>query len=99
MAEIKLRIRELRQQRGMTLADLAGQVGMSIPHLSDLETGKKRFNATNLAALAEALEVTPSALFDEGEESIQGRINRLPPEDFNLIMRMLEALERAGPEE
>jgi transcriptional regulator with XRE-family HTH domain len=88
VTEIKLRIRKLRQERGMTLAELSEMAGMSVPHLSDLETGKKRFN-----------EVTPSALFDEGDESIQGRINRLPPEDFNVIMRMLEALEKAGPED
>lgn len=97
MGKIKLRIRELRQHRGMTLAELSKAAGMSTPHLSDLETGKKRFNSDNLSALAEALEVTPGSLFDEGDDSIQGRINRLPPENSDLIMRMLEALERASP--
>ena len=99
MTAIKLRIRELRQQRDMTLAELSKLADMSAPHLSDLETGKKRFNATNLAALAKALEVPPSALLDDGPNNLQARIHALPAEDFNVIMRTLEALEQTRPED
>jgi transcriptional regulator with XRE-family HTH domain len=48
-------IRQLREQKGMTLEDLASEAGISYQYLSGIETGKENFTISVLEALAEAL--------------------------------------------
>jgi transcriptional regulator with XRE-family HTH domain len=65
------RVRARRQRRGWTLKDLAGNTGLSVPYLSDIERNKLA-NPTleTLAALAGALQTTISDLLgDQGAPS------------------------------
>ena len=66
--EIKPRIRELRQARGLKLKELAEMIGISPPHLSEVERGKKNLNNHLLARLADALNVQPSDLIASNPE-------------------------------
>lgn len=50
-------IRVLREYRGWTQPQLAAAAGISIPYLSQLESGKRRGSANILSALAAALRV------------------------------------------
>jgi len=50
-------VRVLRKYRGLTQAQLATAAGISVPYLSQLESGKRRGSAKILAALAAALKV------------------------------------------
>ena len=59
---LSLRIRELRQERGWTVAHLAGLVGISTPHMSQVERGIKNLNNHLLVRTAEALGVEPDDL-------------------------------------
>ena len=50
-------IRVWRQYRGYSQAKLAGEAGISMPYLSQLESGKRKGSLEVLADIARALEV------------------------------------------
>lgn len=56
-------IRTRRRARELTLVDLAGQVDLSQPFLSQIENGRARPSLMSLHRLAEALDTTVQALF------------------------------------
>lgn len=66
--EIKIgsRIRQLRQERGMTLDQLAAQAGISASHLSRLERDQAEPSFTVAAAIAERIGVSLSELLPNG---------------------------------
>lgn len=84
--KLKLRIREIRQHQSLTLAELAGRVGISVPHLSEVERGVKNINNHLLTRIAEALDVKPRDLIDDDTD----------PEavEFALVMESLDADDR-----
>ncbi len=57
LMETKSRIRTYRKYRGMTGTDLASAAGISQPHLSDIENGKKAGSVDVLKRIATALRV------------------------------------------
>ncbi|MFI6505283.1 helix-turn-helix domain-containing protein [Nonomuraea typhae] len=60
---IGLRLRTLRRWRGMTLAELAGQAGMSTSYLSMAERGLRALDRRSfIASLAAALQVSETEL-------------------------------------
>lgn len=64
---IGARLREIREARGKSQAVIAGLAGITEPYLSMLETGKRALNRrSTIVALANALEISPSDLFDLG---------------------------------
>lgn len=56
-------IRVRRRACGRTLVDLAADVGLSQPFLSQIENGRARPSMTSLYRIAHALGTTPQALF------------------------------------
>lgn len=84
--KLKLRIREIRQHQSLTLAELAGRAGISVPHLSEVERGVKNINNHLLTRIAEALDVKPRDLIDDDTD----------PEavEFALVMESLDADDR-----
>lgn len=70
------RLKELREQRGMTQTSLADLAGVSQPTISDLELGKNpRVDAWIVAKLASALHTTMRYLLGLTD-------NPVPPEDM-----------------
>jgi transcriptional regulator with XRE-family HTH domain len=57
LATVGPRLRALRQQRDMTLADLSAATGISVSTLSRLESGQRRPNLELLLPLAQAHQV------------------------------------------
>lgn len=57
LAEVGPRLRALRRQRGITLADLSATTGISESTLSRLESGRRRANLDLLLPLARAYSV------------------------------------------
>lgn len=51
--------RAWRKKRGMSQEELAAEMGVSTPTISQLETGKQGFTGDTLEALAKALNVEP----------------------------------------
>jgi XRE family transcriptional regulator, fatty acid utilization regulator len=53
-----LKLRQLRSEKGMSLAVLAQATGISVSYLNEIEKGKKLPKADKIAVLASALEVS-----------------------------------------
>ncbi|MFV0319657.1 MAG: helix-turn-helix domain-containing protein [Microbacterium sp.] len=60
------RIRQVRTERGMTLDDLAAEVGRAPSQLSMIENGRREPKLTLLRAIARALGVALDALLESG---------------------------------
>jgi transcriptional regulator with XRE-family HTH domain len=69
MALIGARLRELRQNRNLTLKQAAGETGFSVSYLSLLERDKVSISVDNLERLARFYGVRMVHLFRGAEES------------------------------
>lgn len=68
---IGARLRQMRQERGLTLAALSVQSGVSISYLSAVEKGVNHPSLHTLAAVTEALGASiPAVLAQEGSAAI-----------------------------
>ena len=102
MLLMKLRIKELRTKRGLTIDQLASMSGLSRGFISLLENGKRDPSADTLGQLSDALGVPLVDLIDEGHD--RERLNRLlailarlSADDCDRILLMAEALaDRQG---
>lgn len=54
---MRLRIRELRQRRGMLLRELAARIEISLPSLAAKERGEHRIHLDELLRISAALDV------------------------------------------
>ena len=66
-------LRTLRLARGLTQPILAEQAGIEQSYLSKLENGRSRPSEEVLGRLAQALEVKPETLIQNGDETEQRR--------------------------
>ncbi|MFK8242849.1 MULTISPECIES: XRE family transcriptional regulator [unclassified Facklamia] len=62
-------IREIRKSKRMTQADLAKKTGFKQNTISNHENGNRSLDELDIAKYAEALDLTPQALFDYGTKS------------------------------
>lgn len=90
---VSARIREERQARGLTLRELANQVGFSAAQLSNIETGKTVLDLAELSAIAAALSVPIASLFPDGTES-----HYLIKRQTDVALEQPRARELTGPE-
>lgn len=64
------RVRALRLEKSLSLADLASKAGISIGALSQIERGMSSLRVRVIWPLAAALDVEPSALIADGNEPV-----------------------------
>ena len=99
---LNIRIREIRKSRKMTLAQLAGQVSTSIPHMSEVERGLKNLNNHLLERISAALGVAPSDLISSDVDTDIARLNelvsRLDAADAARVAAFAEALVKSKEE-
>lgn len=84
---MSLRIRQLREGRGWTQADLAERSGMSRSQLAMIEAETRPANTLRLNAIAAALGVKPEQLFEieAGEQRLMDLVRDLSEGDRALI--------------
>lgn len=70
-------IRKLRKDRGLTLNQLAAEIGSDVGNLSRLERDQQGYSEQTVSRIAKALEVPVAALFTEDDEQ---RARLLSPE-------------------
>lgn len=58
-------LRDIRQQKGLTLRQVASRASVALGYLSEVERGQKEVSSEILAAVAEALDVPISKLMRE----------------------------------
>ena len=100
-----LKIRHLRQESGLSFAELSVKTGLSGSYLNEIEKGKKTPRPEKLAALAAALAVSPDWLIsdDPGPHLApvaallrSNFLNELPLDMFGIdLSRLLELLANA----
>lgn len=76
MKETKLKIKQIRESKGLGLRELAEKSGIAIGYLSELENPlSKKSNPTInvICKLAEALEVNPEELYECEEDDCNGK--------------------------
>ncbi|MBB2201968.1 helix-turn-helix domain-containing protein [Gluconacetobacter tumulisoli] len=68
------RLRERRKSRGLSLQQIADQVGISVGHLSQIERGMSSPSVRDLIRIAEILQTSAGELLDLFEEPSRDRI-------------------------
>ena len=100
--DLNLNIREIRKAQHLTLAKLAGVVGISVPHLSEIERGKKNLNNRLMIRISDALGVDPRALISGNGADVEiDRVTaQLSDDDKRRVLEFARALRRsqADPE-
>ncbi len=95
---MKYRIREIRKEKGWTIAHLADLVGTTKGYISDLETGKRDGGVQMLRAIAQALGIKEGEIFapetDEDHEIIahMQKFMKLDPESRAAIDHLIDSL-------
>ncbi len=93
-------VRRLRRERGLTLGELAGEVGTSTAHLSRLESGGRQPSLEGLLRIAAALGVEVDELLAAPEEPRPGTVVRGGTSPFyeGEGFRFQPLIPEAGPE-
>ena len=63
------RVKEIRNAKGMSQAELAEQIDMSVPYISLIETGTKKASLSTLILIANALGVTVDTLLNGNQSN------------------------------
>jgi transcriptional regulator with XRE-family HTH domain len=98
--KIGQRIRKIRKARGISQEKLAGSVGISVSHMSHIETADTKLSLPVLVSLAESLEVrTDELLYDSTpmirNDALKGILDVLqesPTDDILVIEDVVRTL-------
>lgn len=61
---MRVRIKEVREQKGIKQAELADRIDLSRPYLAQIESGQRNLTAARQEKIAKALDVSPIELID-----------------------------------
>jgi len=78
------KIRQLRQQRGLSQEAMADELGLSTTAYGDLERGKTDLTLTRLAQIAGVLDTSPTAILGAAEASAEAETLRLRVEKLEV---------------
>lgn len=89
--EIGAKIRQIRQENGLTIEETAHLAGVHPNYLGDAERGKKNFSITTLERIAKVLKIPISDMFSEKTPA--------KPAKSALVDRLVSLFKNASPEE
>lgn len=94
---MKLRIKAIRESKGLTAETVAGKAGISRSFFTQIENGDKVPNTRRLLAIATALDVSVRDLLDEPsknerQEQLMELVSHLSDEEFEAVFRVAETL-------
>jgi transcriptional regulator with XRE-family HTH domain len=100
---LPVKMKELRLKKGMSLQDVAEEVGVSKAHIWDLETGRSKNPSMELVVnIAKCFGVSVSYLMDEDVDAepegskvlgMYRDLKSLTDEDLNLIQGVIDRLK------
>ncbi len=101
---IGVRVKEKRLSMGWTQEGLAAAVGISVPHMSNVERGKTKVSLQTLVDIANALEATldelvcdnltkSKVIFDE--KKIAYELSRCNEKDVKIVYDVVKALTKS----
>ncbi|MGH3776528.1 MAG: helix-turn-helix domain-containing protein [Pseudonocardiaceae bacterium] len=91
---IGARVRQIRRARGKSLRVIAGLAGMSTTHLWRIEHGERALDLSEIAALADALQIAPSELI---KLPIPAPANGDTDSAIKAVRRVLRAVSHGRP--
>lgn len=89
LIQIGQRIREARLAKKMSQADLSFESNISLPHISDIELGKKKMNILTFCKIIEVLQVSA----DEILRPNVPEVNRIYQTEFSDLLSDCTATE------
>lgn len=98
ITEYPNRLRELRQDRGLSQRDLGNMVGEKYQTVSRHETGENEMTIAQLRAYADALGVKPEEMLNDTDRlnprirSFAALFDALPREQQDQVLRVVDAL-------
>lgn len=107
---IGLRVREKRQNKKISQSDLANRIGVSNPHISNIERGKTKVSLQTLVDIANALETTLDELVCDNVSEAKGIIVKDLSEEietctaeevrivFNVVKTLIQSLKMRRPD-
>ncbi len=101
--QIGLRIREVRIERNMSQADLAAKAHLALPHISDIERGKKQMHLATFIRITEALQVSADRLLRPDVPEVNAiyqaeftdLLSDCSPNEIDSIIKIVEELKRS----
>ena len=101
---VAARLREARQLAGLSQGQVARLLGMHRPTVTEIEAGRRRVAAEELAELADLYEVDVGWLLGSLADSTADRVQlvarelrKLKPDDLDRVMDILATLRRSEP--
>jgi transcriptional regulator with XRE-family HTH domain len=100
---IAARLKAAREQAGLSQGQAAKLLEIQRPTISEIEAGRRRVAADELAKFARIYNVSVSWLAEEKSEIVDPaaelaarELAKLKPQDFDNIMKLLRTLRKAG---
>ncbi len=103
------RLRTARERAGLTQGQTAKLMNMHRPTISEIEAGRRRVAADELARFAELYGVSVAWLAGSREDEpdltdpqlavVARELGKLKPEDFDRVMKFIAAVQDAGTAE
>ena len=100
--QIAERLKEARKLAGLSQGHVARMLGLHRPSVTEMEAGKRRVSADELARLAEIYDVSVAWLLGEAPETLDAQdprlelaareLVKLKPDDLEHLLRLLAAL-------
>jgi transcriptional regulator with XRE-family HTH domain len=105
MSAVSHRLRLAREQAGLSQGQVARMMRMHRPTVSEIEAGRRRVSAEELAAFARMYEVSVSWLAgsDPEDKELDARatlaareLAKLKPKDLDKILHLLATMRKSG---
>ena len=101
--KIGQQIRKIRRAHGLSQEELAEKVGISVPHMSHIETGNTKLSLPVFVDIANALEVRTDDLLDNPAETtvsssldeIAAVLERCSAQESKVIAEVVKATKLA----
>ena len=101
---IARRLRMAREMAGLTQGQVADRFGWHRPTVSEIEAGRRRVSAEELAVLADIYGVNIPWILGEGDEEgisdmamlAARELNKLKDEDLERLLELIRALKASG---
>ena len=101
MAKIAYKLKLAREMAGLSQNQVAKILGLKRPAISEIEAGRRKVSAEEMAELSKIYSVSVNWLIGESEEEDENQmriglaareLSKLKPEDVDRLLKILSAL-------